>query len=117
MFAVLKLIVSFGVVCGLIFLCSKLMQHCFQLPHYRTKMKILDQIKVSPKTTLSIVKIGSDYLLIGSSDCQCSLIKELKPENCEIIDQPIEATQPSFKSWNQLFEMFQERRKNEKEKK
>lgn len=116
-FAIIKVIISFAIVCGLIFLCSKIMQHSIHFPQYRTKMKILDQIKVSPKTTLSIVKVGTDYLLIGSGDQQCSLIKELDPELYQDIEQETEVSQPSFKEWNELMSTFWKRRKHEKENK
>ena len=104
--AMIKLFFSFGVVCGLIFLCSKFAQQSLQLPQHRTKMKVLDQIKVSPKTTLSIVKVGSDYLLIGSGEQQCSLIKQLNSEDCLEFEQKTENNQISVKSWKELLDLF-----------
>ena len=113
--AMIKLFFSFGVVCGLIFLCSKVAQQSLHLPQHRTRMKVLDQLKVSPKTTLSIVKVGSDYLLIGSGDQQCSLIKQLNPEDCVEFEQKIENDQISVKSLENLLDVFRKRSQNEKE--
>lgn len=92
--AILKVLISFIVVCGLILLSSKIMQHSLQLPHHRTKMKVLDQIKVSPKTTLSVVQIGGECFLIGSSDQQCVLIKELNPKLYQEMEEKTESIQP-----------------------
>ena len=114
--AMIKLFFSFGIVCGLIFLSSKIMRQSLHLPQHRTKMKVLDQIKVSPKTTLSIVKVGSDYLLIGSGDQQCSLLKQLDPTDCNDFEQKIENDQISVKSWDDLLGIFLKRSQNEKEK-
>lgn len=109
--AFFKLMISLTVLLFLIYYGYSHLQKTFKIPVHRSRMKVIDQVKVSPKVTLSVVKIESNYLLIGSSDQQCTLLKELDPMTYETSDSD-ETNHIQSVSFHSMFS-----KKNEEEKK
>jgi len=50
-------------------------------------IKVLDQISLSPKVTLTVVKIGKEIYLIGTTDNNLVMLKELKEYPEEEIEE------------------------------
>jgi len=47
------------------------------------KLKVLEQVILAPKATINVVKVGDEYFLIGSTEKDITLLKQLEdyPEN------------------------------------
>lgn len=75
--AIVRLIVCLPVVGVLAYLFIK-----FGLPknylRRQGNMQIMEQIALAPKATLSIVKIGNEYLLLAACETGISLIKQME---------------------------------------
>lgn len=60
-------------------------------------MNVIDRIVVGQDRALLIVQIGSNYYLIGSSDQNISLLKELNPDDLIFLSEGGNQEQSGFK--------------------
>lgn len=79
----LKLIIVFPIVITLLMICLKWMQKQSFATSPNKKMKIMEQIRLSPKTNLSIVKVADEYLVIACNDEQIEVISKLTAAQME----------------------------------
>ncbi len=95
----LKLIIVFPVIIVLLIYVLKLMQKYVQPQSLHKSMRLLQQMKLSTKTTLSVVKVGSKYLVIACNDENIKLITTLSSEEAKEIESYNEmlVTQELFK--------------------
>ncbi|MGI6452783.1 MAG: flagellar biosynthetic protein FliO [Syntrophomonadaceae bacterium] len=54
----------------------------------RGNMQVIDQIALSPRATLNVVKVADDYYLIGATEKQITLIKHLPCYQLGIAEEP-----------------------------
>ncbi|HAX72545.1 MAG TPA: flagellar biosynthetic protein FliO [Firmicutes bacterium] len=87
----IKLIIIFPIIIGLIYVSLKYSQTFINQTGGKRFLQVIEQLRVSPKGIVSIVKVGESYLLIGSTDEQVTLLKELTPEE-------VNAMQPNAQS-------------------
>lgn len=83
----LKLVIVFPVVIALLLVCLKWMQNQSNGFQSNKKMKIMEQIRLSPKTNLSIVKVANEYLLIACNDEQIEVISKLSADEMEAMTE------------------------------
>lgn len=95
----LKLIIVFPVIIVLLIYVLKLMQKYVQPQSLHKSMRLIQQTKLSTKTTLSVVKVGSKYLVIACNDENIKLITTLSSEEAKEIESYNEmlVTQELFK--------------------
>ena len=95
----LKLIIVFPVIIVLLIYVLKLMQKYVQPQSLHKSMRLIQQMKLSTKTTLSVVKVGSKYLVIACNDENIKLITTLSSEEAKEIESYNEmlVTQELFK--------------------
>lgn len=87
--AVVRLLVALPLVLGLAYLVLKygLARRYVITSGYR-RMKLVEQLPLGPKTTLSLVGLGGRYYLLAHQDNSISLVKELnelpEPEESKV---------------------------------
>lgn len=80
--ALIRIIICLPIVVVLIYLVIK-----FGLARNYNRsqgnLKILEQVILTPKATINIIKVGHEYLLIGATEKDITLLKQLDdyPEN------------------------------------
>ncbi len=78
---VLKLIVALIFVLVLVYFSLRFGFARFYAPESRaSRMKVIDQLYLAPKTLLILVQVGEEYFLLASSQGQVNAIKELAKE-------------------------------------
>lgn len=78
---VLKLIVALIFVLVLIYFSLSFGLARFYAPESRaSRMKVIDQLYLAPKTLLILVRVGEEYFLLTSSQGQVNAIKKLAKE-------------------------------------
>ncbi|GAB6273915.1 MAG: hypothetical protein STSR0004_07780 [Peptococcaceae bacterium] len=78
---VLKLIVALIFVLVLIYFSLSFGLARFYAPESRaSRMKVIDQLYLAPKTLLILVQVGEEYFLLTSSQGQVNAIKKLAKE-------------------------------------
>lgn len=106
-FSFLKLVIVFPLIILLLMYVLKLMNKYIQPQSLHKSMQVIQQIKLSAKMTLSIVKVGHQYLVIAYNDNAIELIKTLSPEEAKEIESypDFDVTQNIFKqeSLNEIF--------------
>lgn len=106
-FSFLKLVIVFPLIILLLMYVLKLMNKYIQPQSLHKSMQVIQQIKLSAKMTLSIVKVGHQYLVIAYNDNAIELIKTLSPEESKEIESypDFDMTQNIFKqeSLNEIF--------------
>ena len=92
----LKLIVVFPIIILLLLYLLQSMKKYIQPQSVNKSMQIIQQIKLSPKTNLSIVKVGTQYLVIACNDEHIELITTLSNEEAQEIEKYKEQLSPEF---------------------
>ncbi|NMA51851.1 MAG: FliO/MopB family protein [Peptococcaceae bacterium] len=76
--AVVRLLVSLPIVLALIYLVLKYgLARRYMVVKGNGRMKLLEQLPLGPKTTLSLVAFGGKYYLLAHQENTISLVKEL----------------------------------------
>jgi len=76
--AVVRLLVSLPLVLALIYLVLKYgLGRRYMVARGGSRMKLLEQLPLGPKTTLSLVEFGGRYYLLAHQENAISLVKEL----------------------------------------
>ncbi len=77
--AVVRTLVALPLVLGLAYLVLKYgLARRYVTASGSRRMKLVEQLPLGPKTTLSLVELGGSYYLLGHQDSSISLVKELK---------------------------------------
>lgn len=104
-FSFLKLVIVFPLIILLLMYVLKLMNKYIQPQSVHKSMQVIQQIKLSNKTTLSIVKVGHQYLVLAYNDEAIQLIKTLSAEEAKEIE--------SYHDFNMTQNIFKQERLNE----
>lgn len=76
--AVVRMLLALPVVLGLIYLVLKYgLARRYVTPAGRCRMKLVEQLPLGPKSTLSLVTLGGVYYLLAHQENSISLVKEL----------------------------------------
>lgn len=102
----LKLIIVFPIIILLLLYILQSMKKYIQPQSVNKSMQVIQQIKLSPKTNLSIVKVGTQYLVIACNDEHIELITTLSNEEAQEIE--------SYKQQQLSPEFFQSEQLNKK---
>lgn len=73
----LKLFLAFPIVVFLMFLLKKSLERVGPSFGGTKNMKLIEQLRLSPKTTIVIVEVEGERILLGCADGQVSMLKEL----------------------------------------
>ncbi len=68
---------------------------------YTRKMRyiqVLDQVPVGQDKFIAVIKAGDDHLLVGITNGQISVLKELDEEQMQTAGAPVENPIPDFRS-------------------
>jgi len=104
--AVVRLLVALPLVLGLAYLVLKygLARRYVITSGYR-RMKLMEQLPLGPKTTLSLVGLGGRYYLLAHQENSISLVKELnelpEPEESKI-GEIVELTPRTLEEYDRL---------------
>ncbi len=98
-FSFFKLVIVFPLIILLLMYVLKLMNKYIQPQSLHKSMQVIQQTRLSAKTTLSIVKVGEQYLVIACNDNAIQLIKTLSPEEVKQMESysDFDMTQNIFK--------------------
>lgn len=98
-FSFFKLLIVFPLIILLLMYVLKLMNKYIQPQSLHKSMQVIQQIKLSTKTTLSIVKVGQQYLVIAYNDEAIQLITTLSADEAKEIESyhDFNVTQNIFK--------------------
>ncbi|MBZ4686949.1 MAG: flagellar protein FliO/FliZ [Clostridia bacterium] len=97
--AFLRVIIFLPLVAGLAYLVIKFGLTKKYLRYQGKNLKVIDQIALTPKATLNIVKVGDDYLLIGATENEITLLKEVEYHQ----EGDLEEEQPGFADFLKRF--------------
>lgn len=105
--AFLKLLIVFPILIFLLIYALKWINKYVQPQYVNKNMQVIEQMKLSPKTTVSIVKVGTQYLVIGFNDEEIRVLTELSTEEVKKVEnhQSLHKT-PELFSNDVLSEMF-----------
>lgn len=87
--ALVRLLVTLPLVLGLTYLVLKFgLSRRYMAGSGNRRMKMVEQLPLGPKTTLSLITLGRDYYLFAHQDNSVSLVKELGelPETVELVE-------------------------------
>lgn len=87
--ALVRLIVALPFVLGLTYLVLKFgLSRRYMAGSGNRRMKMVEQLPLGPKTTLSLITLGGNYYLFAHQDNSVSLVKELGelPETVELVE-------------------------------
>ena len=76
--ALIRVAVFLPLVAGLAYLVIRFGLTKKYLRYQGKNLKVIGQTALKPKATLNIVKIGDEYFLIGATENEITLLKELK---------------------------------------
>ena len=104
--ALVRMLVALPLVLGLVYLVLKYgLSRRYMTVSGNRRMKLVEQLPLGPKSTLSLVTIGGVYYLLAHQENSISLIKELgelsELEDIKIADV-MEVTPHSVKEYDQL---------------
>lgn len=104
--AVVRLLVSLPLVLGLAYLVLRYgLTRRYAAPSGHRRMKLVEQLPLGPKATLSLVALGERYYLLAQQDQSIQLIKELgalpEPVDRKIGDI-VEFTPQTLEEFDQL---------------
>jgi flagellar biogenesis protein FliO len=103
--AMVRMLVTLPLVLGLVYLVLKygLARRYVTASGYR-RMKLVEQLPLGPKSTLSLVTLGGVYYLLAHQENSISLVKELgelpEPDEIKIADV-VELTPHAVKDYDQ----------------
>lgn len=83
----LKLIIIFPLIIILLLFSLKLMQKYSSPVASKRHMKLIEQLRLSPKTNLSIIKVSGEYLVIAHNDEHIELISKLSEEDMQLDEE------------------------------
>ena len=87
--ALLKLLLSLGVVCVVAFVALKWgLRRFAALPGQEGPMKVLARMPLEPRRALLVVKVHERALLLASSEAGVSLLTELTPQEAAAMSEP-----------------------------
>jgi len=86
--AAVKIIIALPLVTALAYFLIKygLARRPFSVGQNR-RMRVVEQIAIGPKTMLSLVEVGGQYMLLAHSDSGIKLIKELDQLPAPVLQQ------------------------------
>jgi flagellar biogenesis protein FliO len=87
--AIIRVVISLPVICLAAYLFIKY-GLAKQYPRSRGSLRVMEQINLTPKASVSIIKVENDYLLVSATDSEVSVIKPM--ENY----QPVETREISL---------------------
>ncbi len=97
-YSVLSTIFMLVVILALAYICTKYIATAGRGITTGGNIKIIEQVGLGNQKSLAIVKVGKEYMLIGTTATQISLIKELSEDSASEIElNPIKPTQINFK--------------------
>lgn len=92
----LKLIIVFPIIILLLLYILQSMKKYIHPQSVNKSMQVIQQIKLSPKTNLSIVKVGTQYLVIACNDEHIELITILSNEEAQEMEEYKEQLSSQF---------------------
>lgn len=89
--AMVRMLVTLPIVLGLVYLVLKYgLARRYVTASGQRRMKLVEQLPLGPKSTLSLVTLGGVYYLLAHQDNSISLVKELdelpEPDEIKIAD-------------------------------
>ena len=84
--SIVKLFVALPVVLILAYISLKLGNNYMLKASMGRNMKIVERISLSNKSSLNIIKVGEKYYLIGASENNTQILKELSSEEIKEYD-------------------------------
>lgn len=104
--AVVRLLVALPLVLGLAYLVLKYgLARRYVITTGHRRMKLIEQLPLGPKTTLSLVGLGGRYYLLAHQENSISLVKELdelpEPEESKI-GEIVELTPRTLEEYDRL---------------
>jgi flagellar biosynthetic protein FliO len=104
--AVVRMLVALPLILGLAYVVLKYgLARRYMTPAGNRRMKLVEQLPLGPKTTLSLVSLGGRFYLLAHQDNSVSLVKELdelKDTEEKIIGDIVEYTPRTIKEYDRL---------------
>lgn len=104
--AMVRLVVALPLVLGLAYMVIKYgLARRYMAPAGKRRMKLVEQLSLGPKATLSLVELGGKFYLLAHQDNCISLVKEiseLKEPEQKIIGDIVEFTPQTIEEFDRL---------------
>ncbi|MGL4338006.1 MAG: flagellar biosynthetic protein FliO [Turicibacter sp.] len=84
--AFIKMMIALGIVVILLMATLRMTQKYANKAMPNKKIKLIEQLRLSPKSSVSVVSIGQSYFVLGSSEESVNLIKELTASEIETLN-------------------------------
>lgn len=110
---IIKLLIALPLVILLAYVSLRLTSKYFYFQNHNKKMQVIERLSVNNKSSICIVKILDDYMVVGISENGFDLIKTLDDDEAETLEMQYEDPSKSGSFTNNLKKLIKGKLKHD----
>jgi flagellar biosynthetic protein FliO len=75
--AIIRVVISLPIICLAAYLFIKF-GLAKKYPHNRGSLRVMEQINLTPRASITIIKVGGEFLLVSATDSEVKVIKPME---------------------------------------